>query len=71
MCVENRLFVDDGDAYLVHDFLEFNPSKAEQEDKKRKAAERARRHRKRKAGPSRVTQRVTARVTNSVMVRVA
>lgn len=50
VCVENRLFVDDGDAYLVHDFLEFNPSKAEQEDKKRKAAERARRHRKRKAG---------------------
>lgn len=50
VCVENRLFIDDGDAYLVHDFLEFNPSKAEQEDKKRKAAERARRHRKRKAG---------------------
>ncbi|MEC7520150.1 MAG: hypothetical protein VYE22_09815 [Myxococcota bacterium] len=49
VCVENRLFVDDGDAYLVHDFLEFNPSKAEQEDKKRKAAERARRHRRRKA----------------------
>lgn len=68
-CVQRGLFVDHGTAYEVHDFLEYNPSKEQEDDRKAKDARRAASYRARKAALKNLGQdrSITALVTRDEM----
>lgn len=58
--VEVGLWIDDGDGYEVHDYLEFQPSKAKVEAEREAAKERQRKSREGRAGSHAVTDGVSA-----------
>ena len=58
--VSSGLWEPNGDGWRIHHYLEYNPSRAELQDKRKQARERQRRYRQPgNASPSRVTPRVT------------
>lgn len=47
---EAKLLESNGEGWLIHDYLDYNPSRAEEQAKREADAERQRRHRKRDSG---------------------
>lgn len=67
-CVESGLLLDHGDHYEIHDYLEYNPSKEQIEEKKKKDAKRAATYRARQNTLKKlgIRQPVTSDVTHDV-----